>query len=256
MYEVVVNLLQPYPLLLVTLGIALWYVWRRVPDQRRHLRCVWTAWVLLVLNSLPIVAHYAAGLLEWRFPRIVTRPPEMRVIVVLGGGVIPAVAAGDHDRMSDRSLYRALAAAELYHAGTRCPVLVSGGHSDPIEPEREPAESMAEFLRQTGVDPADLIVENRSRNTAENAAFSAQILKERGLDEGIVLVTSATHLVRAEHLFRRAGCQTTPVGCRYRTDECDEGIWVIWPKVKSALIQQEVFHELLGMLWLMVRGQW
>lgn len=256
MYRAVVTLLQPFPLLLLALGIVLWQLRRRAPEHRRRLRWALTIYLLLVVDCLPIVAYYSAGLLEWRFPRAAVRPPQTRAIVVLAAGVHPSKLAGVPDRLSEESFYRVHRAAELYHAGPPCAVLVSGGHSDPGRPFAPPAHLMADYLLRSGVDPADVLIEDRSRNTEENAQFSVQMLSERGLTDGVVLVSSATHLVRAQRLFRRAGCETTPIGCLYRTDECDRGIWAFWPRSKPAAIHQEVFHELLGMVWLMVRGRW
>jgi uncharacterized SAM-binding protein YcdF (DUF218 family) len=256
MYRVVVELLQPFPLLLVALGLMLWRLWLRAPERRRELRWAIGAYVLLLLDCLPLVAYFSAGLLEWQFPRTDTRPPEARVIVVLGAGVHPAKQPGGPTRLHDVSFYRAQHAALLYHAGPRCPVLVSGGNVDPNSPHPPAARAMADYLLSTGVDPEDLLLEDRSRNTEENARLSVQMLNQRGLNDGVVLVSSATHLVRARHLFRRAGCETIPVGCAYRTDECDQGLWSLWPRTNPAAIHQEVFHELLGMLWLMVRGRW
>ena len=55
-----------------------------------------------------------------------------------------------------------------------------------------------------GVDPARIIVEDQSRNTEENARFTAAIVhpepKQRWL-----LVTSAFHMPRAIGVFEKAG---------------------------------------------------
>jgi uncharacterized SAM-binding protein YcdF (DUF218 family) len=255
MYRVVVTLLEPFPLLLTALGITLFIAWRRLPEHRRRLRWVWATYVLLLLDCLPVTAYYAASMLEEQFSRAGKLPPDTRVIVVLGGGVHPPDVRGGKHRLEQSSFYRIQRTAELYHAGPQCLVVVSGGRADPPRMPTSPAVLMADYLQATGVDPADVIVEDQSRNTEENVAFSVKILKERGLVDGVVLVSNATHLVRAELLFRRAGYRVTPIGCAYPTDHCAQGLWSFWPKPNAAAIHQEVAHEVLGIIWLWVRGK-
>jgi uncharacterized SAM-binding protein YcdF (DUF218 family) len=255
MYQLLLRLLHPFPWLLIAVGFGLWRLHRRDPEHRRTWRWTWLAYALLVLDCLPITAYFTAGLLEWQYPRRYDLPADTQVIVVLGGGVLAAAEPGDRDRLAESSFVRAQFAAELYHDGPRCLVLVSGGHPQPNSQIASPAGLMAESLLAAGVDPSDLMIEDRSRNTAENAAATVALLKARGLTDGVVLVSGASHLPRAERLFRRLGCPVTPIGCAYRTDECRPGVWAFWPKSSAATINQEMVHEALGMAWYWLRGK-
>ena len=60
-----------------------------------------------------------------------------------------------------------------------------------------------------GIDPRRVLLENRSRNTYENALFTAALLhpKER---EQWLLVTSAIHMPRAVGAFRKNGFTVEP----------------------------------------------
>jgi uncharacterized SAM-binding protein YcdF (DUF218 family) len=55
-----------------------------------------------------------------------------------------------------------------------------------------------------GIAPDRIVVEDRSANTAENATFSASLLRPTA-DERWILVTSAFHMPRAIAAFRAAG---------------------------------------------------
>ena len=58
--------------------------------------------------------------------------------------------------------------------------------------------------------PANAIwLEDKSQNTYENALFSAQILKSRGITR-VILVTSAQHMPRSVALFEKQGIQVIP----------------------------------------------
>jgi uncharacterized SAM-binding protein YcdF (DUF218 family) len=66
------------------------------------------------------------------------------------------------------------------------------------------AAAMGALLTQLGVDPARFLLEERSRNTAGNAAYSLELAKPQP-GEHWLLVTSAAHLPRAMAAFERAG---------------------------------------------------
>ena len=95
---------------------------------------------------------------------------------------------------------RVAAAAALYHAGGGRIVIASGGvtHGAP----RAEADAIAEGLRAAGVP--DVIAETRSRTTAENARFTAELLATRFVRTAWI-VTQPFHGRRAARLFRAAG---------------------------------------------------
>jgi uncharacterized SAM-binding protein YcdF (DUF218 family) len=121
-------------------------------------------------------------------------PAEPRdAIVVLGAPLSP------RGELTPILAERVAAAAALYHAGGAPLVVASGGvtHGAP----RAEADVLAEALRAAGVP--DVLVENRSRTTAENARYTAELLAPRGA-RSVWLVTQPFHSRRAELLFRRA----------------------------------------------------
>jgi uncharacterized SAM-binding protein YcdF (DUF218 family) len=63
--------------------------------------------------------------------------------------------------------------------------------------------SEAEHMRDLWNGPtAELVLENAATSTAENAAWTAPLLRERGVADAIV-VSAPVHLVRARWIFRR-----------------------------------------------------
>lgn len=99
---------------------------------------------------------------------------------------------------------RIVAAAALYHAGAATHVIASGGTT--YGAARPEADAIAEGLEAAGVP--GVIVENRSRTTAENARFTADLLAERlrsGAVRTVWIVTQPFHGRRAARLFREAG---------------------------------------------------
>jgi uncharacterized SAM-binding protein YcdF (DUF218 family) len=78
------------------------------------------------------------------------------------------------------------------------------------------ADVARQFFERFDISSERTVYESRSRNTAENAAFSFDLLQPQAGDTW-VLITSAMHLPRATATFRAAGWQVLPYPVDYRT---------------------------------------
>ncbi|TIU18533.1 MAG: YdcF family protein, partial [Mesorhizobium sp.] len=78
------------------------------------------------------------------------------------------------------------------------------------------AETAPRLFAALGVTADRLILENRSRNTYENAVFTRELVTPKP-GETWLLVTSAFHMPRAKALFDKAGFATVPWPVDYRT---------------------------------------
>jgi uncharacterized SAM-binding protein YcdF (DUF218 family) len=196
-------------LILPPAGPLLWVIaglyWSRY--QRLSGRVLWLAGIgSLLLLSLPVVAD---GLVLWagRTRDASEAAPAPAAIVVLSGGI--RINAGRYGLVEGAdvravTLLRLAAGATLARR-TGLPILVSGGRVEPGPPE---AAVMAAVLQQAfGLTPQFL--EDRSRNTRENAVESARLLRAAGV-QSVFLVTSAVHMPRAAQEFREAGLTVRP----------------------------------------------
>jgi len=112
---------------------------------------------------------------------------------------------------------------------------------------------MAELLRTLGVPEHDIIVEDQSRNTFENARESARLLRSRGLARP-ALVTEATHLARSVLVFRAQGVDVIAAGVNYRVSDLgDDWLHSFLPDAGAASTVRLVTHEWVGMLWYWLR---
>ncbi len=101
--------------------------------------------------------------------------------------VIVAVSGGDTEA-------RATRAAGLYTQGYADKILFSGAALDPLSPSN--AKAMKRVALEAGVHGADVLVEETSSNTEENAKHSQSIL-DSDKYKTIILVTSPYHQRRA-----------------------------------------------------------
>ena len=97
-------------------------------------------------------------------------------------------------------------AYQLYREGWVQHLILSGGKGDDGLSE---AEGMKRYLVDKGVPPDRLLLEDQSRNTAENIANSKKILLQRNWEQ-IHLITHDYHMYRALRLAERAGIDATP----------------------------------------------
>lgn len=87
----------------------------------------------------------------------------------------------------------------LYQEGYAPKILMSGG---PLEWKLTYADWMKRHALSIGAVPSDILLEDKSRSTLENAKLSLPILKKHGFNSAI-LVTSPQHTRRARRVFRK-----------------------------------------------------
>jgi uncharacterized SAM-binding protein YcdF (DUF218 family) len=254
MYHFVVELAQPAFLLGLLILLAVANLWRKRRETRRRLLLLTVPLVLLTLWCTPVMSHLAIASLESPYPPLAERPADAEAIVVLAGYIHVLDEAGTQVELGGDTLYRCLRAAELYRQGKPCPVVLSGGKVNPGSPGPPLAVAMRDFLRQQGVSDSDLVVEDRSGTTYENAVETRRLLDGRGIHR-VVLVTDAAHLGRAVACFRKQGIDVVPCGCRYRTGRMEWSVGAFVPDLGSAGGCQEALHEWLGVLWYRLQGR-
>ncbi len=219
------------PLLLATLGLAL-LAFRRFRVVAGVLCALGLA--ALWLLSTPIVAD---SLVRWaeRYRALsFSQLDDAQAIVILAGGV--RVNAPEYGTAAPgaSSLERLVYGGRLARQ-TGLPVLISGSRLE--------AASMSDFLNQDlGVTAR--WVENRSRDTHENAQFSAVILARDGVHK-VVLVTSAVHMARAVVEFNQAGIDTVPAPAAIGTRR-DDGVLAYVPNADALVRSQRALYEALG----------
>lgn len=111
--------------------------------------------------------------------------------------------------------------------------------------------TMRRLLERAGVPDSMVWTEDRSRSTHENAAYGAQILRERGIGQ-IILVAEAQDMLRAERCFRKEGLIVAPAPFAFRRfGSASEELIPSWKAVDR---NERTLHETLGLGWYWLRG--
>jgi uncharacterized SAM-binding protein YcdF (DUF218 family) len=195
--------------------------------------------------SLPVTSYAVRDYLESQNPPMsVEVTPEAEAIVVLGGGTWPMQYAQAYPNLgaaSDREWH----GARLYKAGKAPLLILTGGH-DPRFSANSSAESMRRFMSDLGVTDSAMVLEEESRNTTQNAKFTAEILAERGINR-ILLVTSALHMPRSVALFEGQGLEVIPAATDYEVRGAPA--WRLWLPHTDALDgSSRAIKEIVGRL--------
>jgi uncharacterized SAM-binding protein YcdF (DUF218 family) len=121
-------------------------------------------------------------------------------IVVLGSGVLPSGAPS----LTLRA--RTLHAVALYKQGLAKKIICTGGIGDYPPAEARAAAGLA---HRRGVPARDLVLEDKSTSTWENALYTARLCRRHGW-QSVILASDGYHLWRAHYLFDRAGLKSWP----------------------------------------------
>ncbi len=157
-----------------------------------------------------------------------TQPAD--AAIVLGAGVF-------RGRPSPVLRARIDHAVGLYNAGTVDKIIFTGGigRNDTLSE----AEVSANYAEGRGVDPADILLEDKSTSTIENLRFASEIGEEAGIDSYLI-VSTPYHMLRATWIANDIGIEaaSSPTQTtRWRSDQTR----------RAALFQETISISLYSM---------
>ena len=200
--------------------------------------------LLWIFSSAPF-SNYLIGGLESEFdlPTDVTGD----CIILLGGGIIDEVPDfSGFGTPSDRMLGRIVTAVRLQKK-LSIPIIVSGGR---VSGNRSSEAQIAKrFLADLGVEEGQIVTEENSRDTYENAKYTREIFLRKNYQKPI-LVTSAFHMKRALLCFKKIGLGVIPYPAGFKSKNAKNAGWVGYlPRSGSLAATSDAFHEYLGNLF-------
>jgi len=172
--------------------------------------------IVLAILGLSPVGNALMIPLEDRFPRWDAARGAPDGIIVLGGAISPDVSAARDEVALNEAAERLTVAAELARRYPAVRIVFSGGSGALIYDEGAEAPFALRLLEDLGIPRARILLEDRSRNTVENAIFSKALIQPKP-GERWLLVTSAHHLPRAIGVFRKMGFAVEPYPVDWRT---------------------------------------
>lgn len=233
-------LLPPGIFLVALAALSIWLI----PRDKKAARGLAMVTCIFYLASTGLVSGALIRSLEHRH----TPPAHIRgdVIIMLGGGATldtPNIGGAGH--LSGYAANRLLTAAQLYQQ-LKVPVIVSGGKV--LETTGNEAEITARALVKLGVPLEQIIIENKSLNTTQNAAFTKMLIDKHGFRQPI-LVTSAFHMERAVRQFTKTGQSVIPFPTDYQANiESRLTMQQLLPSATALVDTQLAVKEYIGLL--------
>jgi uncharacterized SAM-binding protein YcdF (DUF218 family) len=249
-----------YPVGLVSILVFLALVFtRRQKISRLFLAA---SFIVIFLSGNRWISYSLARSLEWQYLPPTT-PVTAPAIVVLGGGTESYLAprqSVEVNSAGDRMIH----AADLYHQGAAPLLILSGGNVEWMDSqENSPAADMRRIIEKMNVPDSAMVLQTKSQNTHEDAVYSVQLLKEKGISK-IILVTSAMHMPRSVALFKKQGIEVIPSPTDFTiTDDgwnrmfspnLETLLTNLLPNSSAVGLTTSVLKEYIGMLTYRVQG--
>jgi len=137
-------------------------------------------------------------------------------------------------------------AVEIYRKNPRIIIFFSG-FSGSFKPEGwSESDTARKFFIDQGVREENLIFENQSRNTFENAKYSKKILEDKKGNWG--LITSASHMARSFMVFKKNGLILEPIAVDYKTGT-SKIFWLTFDFYKAVKLWNILLHEITGIIY-------
>jgi len=183
------------PLTWLIIGMLIAVFWRK--PKLKKISLIASLVILLVFTN-PLVINIALKMWE-PAPVSIESMPVYDFGIVLGGFArhlpgtdnIELIFTGD----------RLWQTVSLYKQGKIRKILITGGSAQNAKPE---AVAVHDALVAIGIPDSVLLSETKSRNTHENAVFSAELIAANHLGAKCVIITSALHMKRSLGCFRKA----------------------------------------------------
>lgn len=220
--KIVSFLLQPSTLMLLAIAaglvLACTTTWRT-----RGLRLAIGALVLYVVAGILPIGNALLLPLEQRFAGSQPPPDDQPIagIIILGGFEDGWVSAGRPGLTINEAAERLTEAVRLARARPEAKLVFTGGVGRLWPAGVSAGGPVAAYLADMGIGPERIILEERARNTYENAVLTRALLAPQP-GQRWVLVTSAYHMPRSVAVFRQAGMEVWPLPVDYRTRDAGD----------------------------------
>jgi uncharacterized SAM-binding protein YcdF (DUF218 family) len=150
---------------------------------------------------------------------------------------------------------RFIQALKLYKTGKIQHIFISGGNGKAEVKTFNEGEWAMNELKAMGIPATAILFEDRSANTADNAANTKKILEAAALKPPYLLITSAYHMPRAKLMYTYAGINTIAYPCNYSLGKGPFSLWGIIPNPKLLVEWNPLLKETISYWLYRIKGK-
>ena len=103
-------------------------------------------------------------------------------------------------------------------------IMMSGGNNAIDADSFTESGYVKKMLREFNFPDSSILIDEKSKNTQENATDTKDVLSHSHLQPPYLLVTSAFHMRRAEYIFKKKGIDVIPYPCDYIAAKSKPGV--------------------------------
>jgi uncharacterized SAM-binding protein YcdF (DUF218 family) len=209
--------------------------------------------LLLMVFALTPASLALIGVLEDRYPE---PPADMAApygIIILGGAVNGGLSEARRQVVFDEG-ERAVEAAILAARYPDARVVYTGASGFLLSPDNFEAVAVRRLLTELGVADARITIEDRARNTDDNARFTAALVHPQP-DQRWLLVTSAFHMPRSMGLFEKAGFNVVAYPVAFRTAGPGTSLWWEFDPARNLRTFEIAMKEYIGLAMYRATGR-
>jgi uncharacterized SAM-binding protein YcdF (DUF218 family) len=211
-------------------------------NPKRKKRFFIVGLVLLYLCSAPVFLKAFQAVWDVK-PYPANDTTKYSCVIVLGGFSSGGGQDGGH---FNNSADRFIQGTKLVTTKQASHILISGGTGELIPGAFREAAWVRIQLLKFNVPDSAILVENKSKNTIENARYSKVLLQQKHLPPPYLLVTSSYHMRRSLMIFEKAGVPVVPYTCNYSYGKIEYEFNDFLPEANTLTKWESYTKEVVG----------
>ncbi|KZN50189.1 YdcF family protein [Pseudoalteromonas luteoviolacea] len=242
--KIIGGLLMPLPITLILIFLLLLFISKK--NNKSYYLCVLSVVTLWVISTPQFADHLITPKERAQTLFSQTRHKQIDFIVVLGGGLSPNANLHANLQLSNSSLVRLVEGLRLANIYPNAQLIVSGAGY-----KGSPTSShlLSQTAQSLGLPALRIQLNPNAHDTESEAKHLAPVL----VDSKVVLVTSASHMKRAQDLFSAQGIDTIASPVEFYNYSSTPVIKRYIASSSVLLSVNRYAHEWLGIQWIQLR---
>ena len=238
--------IMPLPIGMILFLLGLIFLFRQKHNKAKLFFILSFVWMMLI--SYEPLTNYLLYKHEMHHPALKKVPENIEYIYVLGNGHHTDESHPITSQVNSISSVRLNEAIRLYYQLNEKPTIILSGYSGLFDPT--PGAIMQQRLAITlGIKAEKLHIEPTTKDTQEEAKAAKKYIG----DKPFILVTSASHMMRAKHFFTHEGLNPILAPTNHLASIKHPnyaGVFSPYAMRQATIL----WHEWLGMLWQKIKG--
>ncbi|MDN3549105.1 YdcF family protein [Mucilaginibacter aquaedulcis] len=210
--------------------------------KRKRKFLIYAVVVLYIFSNSFLINRFAQA---WDIaPAKLEKGKVYNTVIVLGG-----FSSDDKDGkgMFNNAADRFIQAVLLQKTGRVKNVLITSGNGNLMPSAFREGTWAGYQLKAAQIPDSCILIEDKSRNTLENASFTKALLQKKGQQGPYLLVTSAFHMRRSIRIFKKVGLDIIPYPCNYIAGTNGIGLDELIPSADALSKWSTYIKEVIGL---------